>query len=362
MEVLEAEDAEDRQRRVAGALLARGCRAGDRVAFSLPSSAGSDLRRPWRRPGRGDPGAPQRHVDGVRAGSPGGRRRAVPRRSWAGGRWPRLVEGPPAELAPLPVDPAHALHLGHHGAAEGCDHGGVGRAHGASRLRGRGGGLALRPRDRHMVCSPMYHTVSVRFAPGRCSRAGPGHPQPFRGCDGTGCVAPPPPDDRLLGPDPSPADIAGARARARGEVRVATPFGARRRPLPALGEAGHHGAGAVRAASGSSTGRPRPSSPCAGPTNGWSIPARWGGPGPAGACPSAPPMTLPPPSGTPGDAPGGRRARHHLVRPARFRPFRYWGERGRPPVRPGAARPAPWATWAISMPRDISISRGGGTT
>src|SRR5271165_3400316 len=39
VELLEAADAEDRQRRAAGALAARGCRWGDRVAFALGSSA-----------------------------------------------------------------------------------------------------------------------------------------------------------------------------------------------------------------------------------------------------------------------------------------------------------------------------------
>ena len=39
VELLHAADAEDRQRRAAGALLARGCTRGDRVAFALGSSA-----------------------------------------------------------------------------------------------------------------------------------------------------------------------------------------------------------------------------------------------------------------------------------------------------------------------------------
>ena len=39
IELLHAADAEDRQRRAAGALLARGCTPGDRVAFALGSSA-----------------------------------------------------------------------------------------------------------------------------------------------------------------------------------------------------------------------------------------------------------------------------------------------------------------------------------
>ena len=39
VELLHAADAEDRQRRAAGALLAAGCSRGDRVAFALGSSA-----------------------------------------------------------------------------------------------------------------------------------------------------------------------------------------------------------------------------------------------------------------------------------------------------------------------------------
>ena len=38
VELLTAAEAEDRQRRAAGALLARGCSRGDRVAFALGSS------------------------------------------------------------------------------------------------------------------------------------------------------------------------------------------------------------------------------------------------------------------------------------------------------------------------------------
>ena len=38
MEVVGPDDAEDRQRRMAGALAAAGCRRGDRVVFWLPSS------------------------------------------------------------------------------------------------------------------------------------------------------------------------------------------------------------------------------------------------------------------------------------------------------------------------------------
>ncbi len=118
-----------------------------------------------RRPRGAHPGHAQCHPHAHRA-RPTGRRRPPDRqrlhrfrpgrarRAWnAAGRARRTSAHPP-----------DALHVGHHRAAQGRHHGPVGRGDGPGRLRGRGRGLALRPHDLHMVCSPMYHTVSIRFA------------------------------------------------------------------------------------------------------------------------------------------------------------------------------------------------------
>ena len=138
-------DAEARQRRAAGALLARGCTRGDRVAFALGSSA--DLICAVLGAARvgPDPGAAQRHPDRDRARTAGRGRRSRPTHLRPG-RPGRPGRGAAGRAGPLSADPAHALHLGHHGPTQGRDHRPVGRGDGPGRLRGRGRGLAVRPR------------------------------------------------------------------------------------------------------------------------------------------------------------------------------------------------------------------------
>ncbi len=143
MELLHAADAEDRQRRAAGALLARGCQRGDRVAFALGSSADllcavlgaarvglipvllNATLTPAERDLLAEDARPVVRVFGA-------------------AELAALADGTPAELAPYPLTRPMHYTSGTTGPAQGRDDGHLGRAHGPRRLRRRGGGVALR--------------------------------------------------------------------------------------------------------------------------------------------------------------------------------------------------------------------------
>lgn len=163
IEVLRPDQAEAAQRRAAGALAARGLGRGDRVAFCLPSSAAvlvcvlGALRSgivpvllnatllPAERDALladADPGVVV--LDDAELED--------------------LVHGPAADLAPWPL--ARPMHYtsGTTGRPKGVWSGVLtpddARALFEDEVRQWGFG----PHDVHLVCSPMYHSVSVRFA------------------------------------------------------------------------------------------------------------------------------------------------------------------------------------------------------
>ena len=116
-------------------------------------------------PRRPHPRHAQRHPHPGRARRP--RRRRPPHRPrLQPARAPRPHRGgQPDRPRPVSADPPHALHVGHHRPAQGRHHRPVGRGHGAGRSsRTRPASGTSTPNDLHMVCSPMYHTVSIRFA------------------------------------------------------------------------------------------------------------------------------------------------------------------------------------------------------
>ncbi len=123
------------------------------------------------------------------------------------GRPGRAVRGTARRARPVPADPPHALHLGHHGTAQGRDHRPVGRGHGPGRLRGRGLGLAVRPRR---PPPRLLADVPHRLHPllGRHAALGglAGHPEPLRRRRRARSPAPAPPHHRLPRADPSAAD------------------------------------------------------------------------------------------------------------------------------------------------------------
>lgn len=165
VELLEPADAEARQRRAAGALGAAGLRPGDRVVFSLASSA--DLLCCVL-------GALRRGIVPVLLNAtllPAERDRLV-----ADARPSMVVtddaglaqvcDGPDADLAPLPL--ARPMHYtsGTTGTAKGVWSGVYDDERARSVFDDEAGLWSFGPGDVHLVCSPLYHSVSVRFAAG----------------------------------------------------------------------------------------------------------------------------------------------------------------------------------------------------
>ncbi len=171
VERLTAARAEERERRVAGALAAAGARAGDRVVLSAPSSAAllcaalgalrsgvvPVLLDPALTPAERHPlvadADPARVVQGEAAVA-------------------ALGEGPPAELAPGPLGrPMHYTS------------GTTGRPHGVwSGVLDEAAATALADEeaelwgfaagDVHLVCSPLHHSAPLRFAGGTLRAGG----------------------------------------------------------------------------------------------------------------------------------------------------------------------------------------------
>ncbi len=171
VEVLTAADAEDAQTRAAGALLAAGLGEGDRVAFCLPSSAGLLCAV----------------LGALRVGIVPvllnatllDREREVLLEDAAPSltvvdrdQLDRLDAGPPATLAPHPL--ARPMHYtsGTTGHAKGVWSGIWDAPTAAAAFADEADLWSFGPADVHLVCSPMYHSVSVRFAAGTLLRGG----------------------------------------------------------------------------------------------------------------------------------------------------------------------------------------------
>jgi long-chain acyl-CoA synthetase len=171
VEVLAAGDAEDRQRRAAGALMAAGLGPGDRVAFSLPSSAAllcavlgalrvgvvpvllnATLLEAERDELTADacPTLTVTDPDGLAA----------------------LGAGSPVEVSPFPL--ARPMHYtsGTTGRSKGVWSGLWDAATAEAAFTDEADLWAFGPDDVHLVCSPMYHSVSIRFAAGTLLRGG----------------------------------------------------------------------------------------------------------------------------------------------------------------------------------------------
>jgi long-chain acyl-CoA synthetase len=165
VEVLEAVDAEARQRRVAGALRARGCRVGDRVAFCLPSSA--DLICAVLGAAR----------SGVLPVLLNATLTTSERDLLIADAQPsvevldhtaltRLLDGPPAELAPHPLTRPMHYTSGTTGRPKGVTTGVWDEQTARAVFEDEAAVWDFGAGDLHLVCSPMYHTVSVRFCAG----------------------------------------------------------------------------------------------------------------------------------------------------------------------------------------------------
>jgi long-chain acyl-CoA synthetase len=165
VELLGAADAEDRQRRAAGALLARGCRRGDRVAFSLGSSA--DLICAVL--GAARVGLIPVLLNATLTETERGLLAADAQPALEVFSTPALaalMEGGPTELAPYPLTRAMHYTSGTTGRPKGVTTGIWDEATARAVFEDEAAVWHFDPADRHLVCSPMYHTVSVRFAAG----------------------------------------------------------------------------------------------------------------------------------------------------------------------------------------------------
>jgi long-chain acyl-CoA synthetase len=169
VEVLRASEAEVRQRRAAAALLARGCTEGDRVAFALGSSADllcavlgsarvglipvllNATLTPAERDALADDAQPAVRVfdEGALAAL------TADDANGADGS---------VELAPYPLTRPMHYTSGTTGRPKGVTTGLWDDATARAVYEDEAAVWHFDPLDLHLVCSPMYHTVSIRFS------------------------------------------------------------------------------------------------------------------------------------------------------------------------------------------------------
>jgi long-chain acyl-CoA synthetase len=170
MEVLTAAESESMQRRVAGALQSRGLCAGDRFALTT-TSTGAMLSailgglRVGIVPVLLNAGLLAHERDALLAD-------ADPRLVIDDALLSVLLTGPPAELAPWPL--ARPMHYtsGTTGEPKGVWSGVLDEAQARLLFDEEAELWGFEASDRHLVCSPFHHSVSIRFAGGTLLRGG----------------------------------------------------------------------------------------------------------------------------------------------------------------------------------------------
>lgn len=170
MELLTAAESEDEQRRIAGGLVRRGLSTGDRVAL-LTTSGGSMLSAIL--------GALRIGIIPVLLNSgltETERRRlladAEPALAVDDALLARLRTADPVELAPYPL--ARPMHYtsGTTGQPKGVWSGVLDETDAAALFHEEAELWGFDPADRHLVCSPFHHSVSIRFGGGTLLRGG----------------------------------------------------------------------------------------------------------------------------------------------------------------------------------------------
>ena len=164
MEILTAADSEADQRRVAGGLLAEGLTAGDRVALVTTSSAAMlsaiiGALRVGIVPVLLNAGLLDHERDALLADARP--QLVVDDVALAG-----LLASEPTDLAPWPL--ARPMHYtsGTTGSPKGVWSGVLDEAEAAALLAEEAELWQFDPADRHLVCSPFHHSVSIRFGTG----------------------------------------------------------------------------------------------------------------------------------------------------------------------------------------------------
>jgi long-chain acyl-CoA synthetase len=171
IEHLTAQDAEAGQRRAAGALAVRGLQAGDRVVFCVPSSAGLlcaalGAARTGIVPVLLNATLLDSERDLLIAD-------ADPKMVVADGRaLSALDEGAPVDLAPHPLTRPMHYTSGTTGHPKGVTTGLWDEATAKEVFEDEADLWDMSDGDLHLICSPMYHTVSIRFATGTLLRGG----------------------------------------------------------------------------------------------------------------------------------------------------------------------------------------------
>jgi acyl-CoA synthetase (AMP-forming)/AMP-acid ligase II len=165
VELLLAADAEERQRRAAGALRARGCADGDRVVFALGSSAA--LICAVLGAARSGLIPVLLNATLTRAERDALAEDAQPAlRIFDESALAALVDpgNTPVELAPYPLTRSMHYTSGTTGRAKGVTTGIWDDATARQVYEDEAAVWHFDQKDLHMVCSPMYHTVSIRFS------------------------------------------------------------------------------------------------------------------------------------------------------------------------------------------------------
>ncbi len=254
-----------------------------------------------------------------------------------------LIEtGDADRYRPVPADPPHALHVGHHRQAQGRHHRPVGRTHRATGLRGRGRASGTSTPTTCTWCARRCTTPSPSASPAaRSWRAG-------RWPSSAASMRPPPSTpsgatDRRPRSSSRPTCTGYCRtpASARRAVRLAAPPRPRRGALSRHGQARHHGTSPARRRLG--VLRLHRGPVLGVPTGGLARAPRHRRPGP----PGPPPPHRPGRRRRPPTPEETRRAPSGATCPTS--PASATGRTPRPRPPPGTGRRAPSATSAASM-------------
>ena len=160
------------------------------------------------------------------------------------GRADRRRRAAPAELAPYPLTRPMHYTSGTTGRPKGVTTGLWDEATARAVFEDEAAVWHFDPADLHMVCSPMYHTVSIRFSTGTLLPGGSlAILSRFDAATALDVLRRHRPTTAFLVPTHLQRILQLPRPRGRRALRLAPPAGPRRRAVPRVGQAGDDGAG-----------------------------------------------------------------------------------------------------------------------